>query len=88
MKISKNKVFKFLFIVSFLPYLIILILSLYAAFFGFTFFFSTGYGWEAFYASAVVLLFYLTAIISVIPICLIYDVFYIIRNIVIKRKNK
>lgn len=88
-----KKIFKALFIISFIPYVILLLISLYYAFFGYDVYtlilpvyVKTIYGVEAFLETLtvnVLTLFY----IPIIPILLIYQIAYIIYLIIKKVKE-
>lgn len=82
----KSKVVKTLFIISFLPYLLVLIYGIIRSFLGFPFLFTVIYGFDAFVFSIVYVLYTFT-IIPVIPICLIFQVCYILKNKVKRFKN-
>ena len=83
----KDKVLKIILIISSLPFIGLLLIGIYSMFFGFTFFFSTSYGIEAFLGS-IFIIGWLLCIIPVLPICLIYQIFYLIRHLVKKNKQK
>jgi hypothetical protein len=94
-KLSKKaKAAKVFLWVSFAPYAIILIAGLWDAVFGvsaFTIFPDGGvrtiyYGWEAFSQTVALLVYAFSSIFPVLPICLIYQITYIIYKIY-KRKN-
>ncbi|MDO5156433.1 MAG: hypothetical protein Q4D51_10765 [Eubacteriales bacterium] len=85
----KSKATKIIFRLSFLPYILLFLYACYSAVAGFEFF-GTSYGIDAFTAAlflgAIVL-----CIIPVIPICIIYDIIYLIlrnRNSISKQTLK
>lgn len=85
----KDKVLKVVLIISSLPFIGILIKGVYAAFFGISIGFfgveTKTYGFDGFWASIV-----FTSILliqnAIIPICLIYQLFYLIRHLIKKEK--
>ncbi len=83
----KDKVLKIIFIISFIPYIGLLIYGIYSMIFGFTFIFSTSYGIEAFLDS-IFILGLLLCVYPILPICLIYQIFYLIRHLVKKHNSK
>lgn len=76
----KNKVIKILFKISFLPYILILLYGLGSAFWGMSFFFNTCYGFEAFALTVLFCLYFFTLMIPIIPVCLIFQIFYILKH--------
>lgn len=76
----KKKIPKIIFIISFLPYLFILLYGIFHAFAGVSFFNSTGYGFEAFIITIFFMLYIFTLEIPIIPICVIFEVCYIFRK--------
>lgn len=68
-------ILKILLMLSFAPYVFCLGYSIYSAVFGFSFFFSTSYGFDAF-KSSIVLTVFLLCFYPVIPVCLIYQIIY------------
>ena len=76
----KNKVIKILFKISFLPYILILLYGLGSAFWGLSFFFNTCYGFEAFALTVLFCLYFFTLMIPIIPVCLIFQIFYILKH--------
>ena len=72
----KKKIFKIILILSFAPYAFCLLYGMYSAFNGFTFFFSTSYGFEAFRDSTLLTLLML-CYFPIIPPCLIYQLVYL-----------
>lgn len=76
------------FIVSYIPYVLLLLYSLYCSKFGFTFF-TTSYGWEGFY-SAFVIMGFVFCVIPVFPFCIFWQILYIVkwvRNRKAKQEN-
>ena len=87
-KLSKKAIVAKVFLwISILPYAYIIIHSVISAFVGGGTGFKTSYGVEAFLSTLVVLALYLTVLIPILPVCLIYQVIYIIVKIIIKRKK-
>ena len=76
----KNKLPKIIFVVSFLPYLLVFIYGVICAFTGVSFFFSTSYGFSAFLIGGLSALYFLTLIIPIIPVSLIFQICYLFRN--------
>ncbi|WP_028518623.1 hypothetical protein [Ruminococcus flavefaciens] len=72
-----SKKYTISFIVSYVPYLLLLLYSLYCSKFGFTFF-TTTYGWEGFY-SAFVIMGIVFCVIPVFPLCFFWQIFYIVK---------
>lgn len=83
----KNKVLKIILIASFLPYVWILICGIYSIFSGFTFLFTTSYGFTAF-VDCICVMALVLCVYPVLPICLIYQLFYLIRYLIKKNKLK
>lgn len=83
----KNKIPKILFIVSFLPYLLILLFGIISTFSGITFLFNTIYGFDAFIVSIFFIIYNFFFFIPIIPICLIYQICYLLKNKIKKFKN-
>ena len=85
----KNKVLKVLFIISFLPALLILILGIYSIFHGsYTFFGNRLYGLDGFLDVILWVGFVLcTCVIPVLPICLFFQICYILKKTVKKFKD-
>ena len=82
---SSPKWFKVLFITSYIPLILLIIYSLSAYSGGFTFIFSTCYGWEAVYDT----LFFtglIFCIIPVFPVCMTIQTVYIIKAV--KRRKR
>ena len=75
----KNKVAKILFIISFVPWLLVPLCGIFGAIFGVGFFFSTAYGLEGFFLGALAALLGMI-MIPVLPVCLVYEICYILRN--------
>ena len=69
---------------SFLPYAFIIIRAVFSAFFGFSFFFSTSYGWDAFFSAIFFTGWILVFGFPVLPVCLIYQIIYL--SVAITRK--
>ena len=88
---DKNKIFKVLFIISFLPYVVLILISIYYSIFGYNsgLMFSSPiiYGIEAFgqslFWNSLTLCF-----IPILPIVLIYQIVYVIIKVVKKNKTK
>lgn len=81
----KKKAGKIALIISFIPYVFILLYSLYSAFAGFTFLFSTSYGFEAF-TDSIVILSAMMWICPILPACVLYQLTYLITYIMKKRQ--
>lgn len=80
----KSKVFKFIFIVSFIPYILILIGGINGAVNGAEFFFSTSYGLDGFIIDMIAINLAMFNV-PIIPICIVIEIAYCIRNIVLKK---
>lgn len=85
---KKIKLTKVIFVVSFIPYIALLGIALFNAMIGFDFFFSTTYGFEAFMGTIVIYGIMVSVYFPVLPIVLLYQVIYIIINIIKNKKNK
>lgn len=83
MKLNKEKILKVLLIVSFLPYIILLLVAIYNSVCGCTFMFSTCYGLDAFMLIVIV---YVYMYCPVFLIAFAYEIFYLVWNKL--RKNK
>lgn len=84
---KKRKIYKIIFIISFLPYVILLLISLYHAIFGYDLYtmilptyVKTLYGMEAFLQTLIWNSIRL-CFIPILPICLIYQLIYLITYI-------
>lgn len=86
MKLNKEKILRVLFKLSFLPYILLLLLAIYNAIFGCTVILSTYYGLEAFNSTIALLGFAGCTYFPIFPIVFLYEVFYLIWIKV--RKNK
>ena len=75
----KNKVAKILFLISFLPWIFVPINGILGAIFGVGFFFNTCYGWDGFLLGVLGALLGMT-LIPILPVCLVYEICYIVRN--------
>lgn len=82
----KSKIAKGIFYLSFIPYILLLLLSIYSAFEGFTFLFSTSYGIEAFFETFI-FVGAIFCIIPVFPVCICYEIGYGIYQLK-KRKGE
>lgn len=91
---KKRKIYKIIFIISFLPYIVLLLISLYYAIFGYNIYtlilptyVKTIYGIEAFvealFWNSLGLFF-----IPILPICIIYQLIYFITYIIKKINHK
>lgn len=80
----KKKIPKIILMLSFAPYVFCLLYSIYSAIFGFSFFWNTSYGFNAFFNSMVIMAFGL-CIYPIIPVCLIYQLVYLAVFIMKKR---
>ncbi|MBR3613765.1 MAG: hypothetical protein IKL55_01115 [Clostridia bacterium] len=83
----KKNFLKIVFIISFLPYVFILIQGIIGAFTGISFFYNTTYGFDAFVTSTLLMLYTFSFSIPIIPICLFFQVCYILRKKVGKVKS-
>ena len=90
----KSKVFKLIFKISFLPYIILILISLYYAIFGYDVYtwilptyVKTIYGIEAF-INTITWNFLDLCIIPIIPIIALYQIIYILLFIIRKNKQK
>jgi len=84
----KKRIFKIMFWISLLPYVILLVLGIWHAFFGFTFFSATYTGWEGFVNSVFILGWACCVIYPVLPVCLLYQIVYTIYVFVMKSRKK
>lgn len=71
-----KKIPKIILILSFAPYVFLLLCGIYSAFAGFGFFFSTSYGFQGFMDS-IFLMGFLLCWYPVLPSCLIYQLVYL-----------
>ncbi len=92
--LKKRKIFKIILIISFVPYIILLLISLYYSIFGYDLYsmilpkyLRTLYGMEAFY---MVLMWYSIAFsfIPILPLCFLYQIIYLVTYIIKRIKNK
>jgi len=74
--------------ISLLPYVVLIVMGIWHAFFGFTFFSATYYGWEGFINSIFILGWACCVIYPVLPVCLIYQMGYLVYTVIKKRKMK
>ncbi|MDE6519134.1 MAG: hypothetical protein K2K91_01555 [Ruminococcus sp.] len=81
----KNKIPKIILILSFAPYVFVLLYGVCSAFFGFGFIFVTSYGFNAF-TNGIIFMTLLLCYYPVIPICLIYQLVYL-AVFVMKKRN-
>ncbi|MDE7290358.1 MAG: hypothetical protein K2N71_12830 [Oscillospiraceae bacterium] len=77
----KPKVKKVLFILTFLPYAFLLLIGLWGAIFGATFF-STSYGLDGFLLNAGLTLYIMVVVIPVIPVLVIFHLLCLLRKTV------
>lgn len=75
-----DKIKKVLFILTFIPYALVLLSGLTGAIFGVGFFFDTIYGLDGFFVSAVLLLYVMVIIVPVIPICIVFHILCLLRK--------
>lgn len=78
MKLNKAKILKVLFKLSFLPYILLILLAIYNSIFGFTFILSTSYGLDAFWGTIVIFAIIGCTDFPIFPIALLYEIFYLI----------
>ena len=74
-----TKVKKALFILTFLPYALVVLGGLKGAFFGATFF-GTDYGLDGFITGVFISLFCMIAFIPVIPVCIVFHLLCLLRK--------
>jgi len=85
----KKRIFKIMFWISLLPYVILLVMGIWHAFFGFTFFSATYTGWEGFVNSVFILGWACCVIYPVLPVCLLYQMIFLIYMIAKRwKKNR
>ena len=75
-----TKVKKVLFILTFLPYALVILGGLKGAFFGATFLFSTDYGLDGFITGVFISLLYMTVFIPIIPVCIVFHILCLLRK--------
>ncbi|MDD6035535.1 MAG: hypothetical protein PUC30_04995 [Lachnospiraceae bacterium] len=75
----KNKAAKIIFLISFLPWLLIPVCGILGAIFGVGFFFSTCYGWDGFFLGVLGAVLGMT-MIPVLPVCLVYEICYVLHS--------
>lgn len=76
---DKRKAAKIILMISFIPYVLVLLSGIIGAVFGAGFFFDTVYGWDGFLIGALggcISMIY----IPILPACLIYQIIYLIRS--------
>ena len=83
MKLSKK-----ILILSFIPYLLILLYGIISIFTGISFFYSTTYGSWAFVIGVIAVSYALTFMVPIIPVCMIYQICYLFRNTFKNVENK
>ena len=87
----KDKVLKIILVITSLPFICILIEAIHAIFFGVSVGFfgdqTLTYGFDAFWICIVFRVMLLLQI-GILPICIIYQLFYLIRHLVKKHKSK
>ena len=83
----KNKILKILFIISFLPYFLIILSGILCAFSGISFISTQIYGFDAFLLTIWFALYSFTLEIPIIPICIIFQLCYILKTNVKKIKK-
>jgi len=76
----ETKIYKIILYISFLPYLLLLGYGIYSAIFGFTFFFSTSYGFDGFIGAITIMGIIFFAYYPVIPVCMVYQLIYFLRK--------
>lgn len=84
----KKRIFKIILWISLLPYVILFVMGIWHAFFGFTFFSATYTGWEGFVNSVFILGWACCVIYPVLPVCLLYQIVYTIYVFVMKSRKK
>lgn len=76
------KVKKVLFLLTFIPYALVILFGLKGAFFGATFLFSTDYGIDGFITGVFISLLCMIAFIPVIPVCIVFHLLCLLRKFV------
>ncbi len=76
------KVKKVLFILTFIPYALVILSGLKGAFFGAAFLFSTDYGLDGFITGVFISLLCMIAFIPVIPVCIVFHLLCLLRKFV------
>ena len=76
------KVKKVLFILTFIPYALVVLGGLKGAFFGASFLFRTDYGFDGFINGVFISLLYMIAFIPVIPACIVFHMLCLLRKTV------
>ena len=74
-----SKAYRISFIVSYIPYVILLAYSLYCSKYGFEFF-GKSYGWQGFY-DAFIIMGLVFCVIPVFPFCIFWQILYIVKYI-------
>jgi len=74
----KSKAAKVIFLVSFIPWALVLLYGMYCAFFGVDFF-ETCYGWDGFLVG-IMIAGGLMCVAPILPVCLVYEICYILHN--------
>ena len=82
---NKNLIWIILLLLSCVPFILSLAVSIYSIFFGFTFIFNTTYGLDAFADSISVLLYLLWPLYIVYAILIAFSVFMLVRG---RRRTK
>ena len=75
-----SKVKKVLFILTFIPYALVLLSGLTGAIFGVGFFFDTVYGLDGFLLSVIFALYAMVMVVPVIPICIVFHILCLLRK--------
>lgn len=87
----KDKILKIILLISSLPFIAVLLEAISGMFFGIsTGFFGvqeTSYGFEAFFICIIFRLMLLLQL-GILPICLLYQLFYLTRHLIKKHKSK
>lgn len=79
LKLNKVKILRILFKLSFLPYVLLLLLAIYNSIFGFAIMYSaTSYGLDAFWGTIIIFGLIGCAYFPIFPIVFIYEIFYLI----------
>lgn len=74
----KSKAAKVIFLVSFIPWALVLLYGVYGAFFGVDFF-GMCYGWEGF-LFGIMIAGIVMCVVPILPVCLVYEICYILCN--------
>ena len=82
-----NKKLKIILIVSFVPYILVLLCGILCAIHGVTFIYNEVYGTDAFILGVMALGALLVFYVPIIPVCAIFQVVYLVRRKISKNKT-